>query len=87
MEERQQELSCKNLIEVVKSSERRLQPKVLTDSAMHEPTFSDVIDKNVSLVDAKKKPEPRVDETLELSQSIFISHSQFRDITDTVTYP
>ena len=85
-EERQKALSCKNLAEVVKSAERKIQPKVLTESAMFEPCASDVIEfRSIKSEETKKQPA-NTDDTLELSQSVILSESQLKAISEKVGF-
>lgn len=85
-EERQKELTCRNLTEVVRSAERKIQPKVLTDSAMYEPYASDVIEFRSIQTDNTKKQVNIVDDTLELSQSVILSESQLKAFSEKVVF-
>lgn len=70
--------SLKNLTETIRSAERKIQPKILSDSDMFVPDpsqmmpYSDQKPKKVS----GNYTENKADDTLELSQSVFLSNSQ-----------
>ena len=101
----------KNLNHVIKSSERKLQPKVLTDSQSFSPSLSDFAEetprdqgatntpqhigpfekqtsKDLNLLSDKnlkrKSNEKKIDDTLELSQSVFLSPSQLQEALSVV---
>lgn len=73
------EQSCRNLVKAVKSAERKIQPKVLSNSALHEPQASEVIG-----MKEVKREQYYEEDTLELSQSVFMTESQIKSISEKV---
>ena len=81
-----------NLKEAAKSSNRRLSPKILSESDILGPSLSDLKlplekKKTIEVIDASKTSEnqqvPRttIDDTLEITQSIYLTDSQLQNLT------
>ena len=87
--EKAREDSVRNLNQTISSAERKLKPKVLTESMAFAPSLSEM-QEEIFKVDEKGKDsstsnirkqsqEQKIDDTLELSQSVFLSPSQLQE--------
>lgn len=96
-EEAAREQSVRKLALVIQGADRKLQPKVLSENQSVAP-LSEVFEKAPKETSAKvdespqspqkkEKSKPRMDDTLELSQSVFLTESQIQEALSGVGWP
>lgn len=87
-QEKAREDAEKNLNQTISSADRKLKPKVLTESMAFAPNISELQEEKPNLEDKanispsnlrKQSQDQKIDDTLELSQSVFLSSSQLQD--------